>query len=157
MILGAMAYDTREARQLLLDTVAEATVELGKAIAALGAAYDGLDEHTADRLEEELFRPAQAAYGRAQRTHAGFAARFGLPATTFAPASAGLPSQGVRGFLDGAVEAVAEADLILAELQDSMMPVEVGDAELRAGLAQVRELVEPLPARAGELARLLGR
>jgi hypothetical protein len=152
-----MAYDTQEARRLLLDTVAEAAVELGKAIAALGAAYDQLDEQTGDRLEEQLFRPAQAAYGRAQRTHAGFAGRHGLPAATFTPASAGAPSQGVRGFLDGAVAAVAEADLILAELQDSMMPVEVGDAELRSGLADVRELVADFPERARQLLRTLGR
>ena len=32
----------------------------------------------------------------------------------------------------------------LADLQDSMRPVEVGDAELRAGLAEVRELVADL-------------
>jgi hypothetical protein len=38
-----------------------------------------------------------------------------------------------------------------------MMPVEVGDAELRAGLAEVRELVGPLPHRAREIERVLGR
>jgi hypothetical protein len=38
-----------------------------------------------------------------------------------------------------------------------MMPVEVGDASLRAGLAEVRELVGPLPDRARELTRVLGR
>jgi hypothetical protein len=152
-----MAYDTRDARQLLLDTVAEAAVELAKAIAALGAAYDQLDEQTADRLEEELFRPAQAAYGRAQRTHAGFAERHGLPGASFPPATAGAPSQGVRGFIDAAVAAVAEADLILAELQDSMMPVEVGDAELRSGLADVREVIAGIPERAREIVRRLGR
>jgi hypothetical protein len=157
MILGAMAYDTRDARQLLLDTVAEAAVELGKAIAALGAAYDQLDELTADRLEAELFRPAQLAYGRAQRTHAGFAERHGLPTATFPPASAGAPSHGVRGFIDAAVDEVAEADLILAELQDSMMLVEVGDAELRSGLADVREVIADFRERARELVRTLGR
>ena len=152
-----MAYVTREARQHLLETVAEAIDELGVALAALGAAYEQLDELTADRLEEALFRPVQVAYGRAQRTHAGFAGRHGLPGATFAPATPGAPSQGVRGFLDRALEAVAEADLILSELQDSMMPVEVGDAELRNGLSEVRELVSVLPERARELVRVLGR
>jgi hypothetical protein len=150
-------YATDEARRELLTAVAEATDHIGAAIAALGAAYEQLDEHTADRLEEQLFRPAQAAYGRARRTHAGFAERHGLPGRDFAPASAGLPSQGVRGFTERAVEAVEEADLVLAELQDSMRPVEVGDAELRAGLADVRALLAPLPDRARELLRTFGR
>jgi hypothetical protein len=152
-----MAYDAQDARRELLDTVAEATDHLGAAIAALGAAYEALDERTADRLEEELFRPVQAAYGRARRTHAGFAERYGLPGRDFAPASAGLPSQGVRGFADHAVEEIVTADEVLAELQDSMRPVEVGDAELRAGLAEVRAQLAPLPDRARELLRIFGR
>ncbi len=152
-----MAYVTREARQRLLDTVAEAIEELGVALAALGAAYEQLDELTGDRLEAALFRPVQVAYGRAQRTHSGFADRHGLPGATFAPASAGAPSHGVRGFLDHATRAVGEADLILSELQDSMMPVEVGDAELRTGLAEVRELIADLSEQARELVRILGR
>ena len=73
------------------------------------------------------------------------------------PASAGLPSQGVRGFIERATEAVEEADETLAHLQDSMMPVEVGDAELRAGLAAVRELIAQLQTRAADLLRTLGR
>jgi hypothetical protein len=152
-----MTYVSQEARQQLLDTVAEATDEIGVAIAALGAAYEQLDDDTADKLEEELFRPVQAAYGRARRTHSGFAERHGLPTRTFEPASAGLPSQGVRGFLDRAMEAIEEADSILAELQDSMMPVEVGDPELRAGLSQVRELAGSVQERARHLMRRLGR
>lgn len=152
-----MAYITAEARQDLLDTLAEATDEIGLALAALGVAYELLDEHNAERLEEELFRPVQVAYGRARRTHAGFAERYGLPGRSFAPVSPGLASQGADGLLDRAVEAVGEADLILATLQDSMQPVEVGDAELRAGLAEVRELVAGLRGRARELARTLGR
>jgi hypothetical protein len=152
-----MSYVTREARQQLLDEVAAATDEIGKALASLGAAYEELDEHTADVLEEQLFRPVQLAYGRARRTHAAFADRSELPGREFAPASAGLPSQGVRGFLDAALEAVEEADGLLAELQDSMMPVEVGDPELRAGLADVRERLAVLPDRARELLRRLGR
>jgi hypothetical protein len=152
-----MSYVSQEARQQLLDTVAEATEEIGMAIAALGAAYEQLDDDTADKLEEELFRPVQGAYGRARRTHAGFAERHGLPTRTFEPASPGLPSQGVRGFIDRAMEAIAEADSILAELQDSMRPVEVGDAELRAGLSEVREMAAAVQERARQLVRRLGR
>jgi|SRR5215207_3789125 len=152
-----MAYAAGEARQDLLATVAEATDALAQALAALGAAYEQLDEQSADRLEERLFRPVQVAYGRAKRTHAGFAERHGLAGASFEPATAGLPSQGVKGFLDRALEAVGEADSILAELQDSMMPVEVGDAELRAGLAEVRELIGGVAAQGREFLRTFGR
>src|SRR5829696_8055057 len=153
-----MTYVTNEARQDLLDGIADAIDEIGEALAALGAAYEQLDEHTADRLEAELFRPVQVAYGRAQRAHAGFAERYGLPGRTFAPGTAGvLPSQGVRAYLERAVDAVGSADDILADLQDSMLPVEVGDAELRAGLADVRAHVARLREHARELVRTLGR
>jgi len=152
-----MTYTADEARQQLLDTIAEATDELGTALAALEGAYEQLDEHSADRLEEQLFRPVQVAYGRARRTHAAFAERHGLAGREFAPATPGAPSHGVHGFIDQALEAIEEADLTLAELQDSMAPVEVGDAELRAGLADVRERIGVLPDRARELVRRLGR
>ena len=155
--LASMAYSTEEARVQLLDDIAHAIDELGVALAALGAAYELLDERTADQLEEELFRPVQVAYGRAQRTHAGFAERHGLPGRTFEPSVAGRVSQGARSFVDTAAEAVGETEHLLAEIQDSMMPVEVGDATLRAGLAEIRELVGPLPARAHGLVRVIGR
>ena len=83
-----MTYRTSDARRDLLERVAEATDDLGVALAALGAAYEQLDTNTADRLEEQLFRPVQLAYGRARRTHAGFAERHGLPGRTFEPATA---------------------------------------------------------------------
>jgi hypothetical protein len=152
-----MAYVTREARQELLDTVAEATDRIGAALAAIGAAYEQLDEASADRLEEELFRPVQLTYGRVRRTHNGFAERHGLPLRDFEPAVPGVPSTGVAGFLEEAVDAVEHADDILTELQDSLSPVEVGDAELRAGLADVRERLGELPDRAREFMRTFGR
>jgi hypothetical protein len=46
---------------------------------------------------------------------------------------------------------------MLGELQDSMLPVEVGDVELRTGLAEVRELLGGVRMRARELVRTLGR
>jgi hypothetical protein len=153
-----MAYDARGARQDLLTAIAEATDALALALAALGAAYEQLDEQSADRLEERLFRPAQAAYGRAKRTHAGFAQRSGLPQHEFLTAtSAGPPSQGVRGFIERALDAVDDADAILVDLQDSMRPVEVGDAELRAGLADVRGLVGGIGDAGREFMRTFGR
>ena len=152
-----MAYVSAEARQELLDAIADAIDELGVALAALGEAYEQLDERTADTLEEQLFRPVQTAYGRAQRTHDGFARRFDLRTRAFEPATRGVPSTGVKAFVADAVEAVAQADADLAELQDSMMPVEVGDAELRTGLADVRELLADVRARADGLLRTFGR
>jgi hypothetical protein len=152
-----MAYISAEARQQLLDTLGEAIDKIGLALASLGAAYEQLDKYTAEKLEEDLFRPVQLAYGRARRTHTGFAERHGLPGRSFEPASAGVRSTGVKGFLDSAVEAVGEADSAFAQLQDSMIPVEVGDAELRAGLAEVRELVGGLRGEARQLVRTLGR
>jgi hypothetical protein len=131
--------------------------ELGVALAALGEAYDQLDERTADTLEDRLFRPVQSAYGKAQRTHAGFAQRTGLPGRSFVPAVPAVPSTGVKGFVAAAVDAVTQADAELVELQDSMLPVEVGDPELRAGLTEVRELLADLRASAASLIRTFGR
>ena len=152
-----MAYTTAEARQQLLDGVADAAEDIGLAVASLGEAYELLDEHTADTLEQELFRPVQMAYGRAKRTHAEFAERHDLPVRVFEPARPGAPSRGVKGFLDDAVDAVARADSTLATLQDSMLPVEVGDAALRAGLEEVRKLIGDVRGRARQLVRTLGR
>jgi hypothetical protein len=152
-----VAYDSGQARVELLDDLAVATDALGRAMAALGEAYEQLDERTADTLEEQLFGPVQRAYGRAQRTHAGFAERHGLPTRTFAPGAGGPPSRGVRGFVEDASAAATEADARIAELQDSMRPVEVGDAELRAGLSEVRRIITDVPAHARAFVRLLGR
>jgi hypothetical protein len=152
-----MAYVTAEAQQELLDALAAATDDIGLALAALGDAYEQLDEVNADQLEDVLFGPVQAAYGRAKRTHSEFADRHDLPRRTFASAPSGAPSRGVKGFLDQAVDAVSRADGALAGLQDSMMPVEVGDADLRAGMSEVRRQLAPVSARAQQFVRRLGR
>src|SRR4029077_9691132 len=152
-----MTYTPADGRRQLLEAIARAVEEIGVALAALGEAYELLDEQNADRLEQELFRPVQSAYGRAQRTYAGFADRHDLPSHTFAPSPLGAPSTGVKGFIDSALDAADRADGELAALQDSMLPIEVGDAELRAGLQEVRELLGQLRGRARELVRTLGR
>jgi hypothetical protein len=151
-----MAYTNREGRQQLLDELASATDAIGIAVAALGEAYEALDEQTGDRLEAALFRPATAAAGRARRTYAAFAERHGFPPRAFAAQSPGHAS-GARGHIDHAVDALRRADDELAELQDSMLPVEVGDAEVRAGISETRALLGPLPAAARDLERVLGR
>lgn len=152
-----MAITNADARQQILDAIGEATDDLAAALAFLGAAYERLDERTADELETGLFRPVQIAYGRAQRTHSEFASRYGLPRRSFETASPGAPSRDARHLIEAATDAAAKADNTLATLQDSMLPVEFGDAELRAGLQGVRELLGDLRVRARELVRTVGR
>lgn len=152
-----MTYDTATARQELLDGLATAVDDIGAALGALGDAYELLDETTAERLEESLFGPVQSAYGRGKRTHSEFADRHGLPRRTFGSPTPGAPSRGVKGFLDQAVDAVRRADDALATLQDSLMPVEVGDAELRAGLSDVRRQLGDVGLHAREFTSRLGR
>jgi hypothetical protein len=155
--LTSMAFTDAEGSQHLLDTVAEAIGELQYALACLGQAYEILDEYSGDRLEQQLFRPVQTALGRAKRTHAEFAERRGLTSLAVQARPAGAPSTGAKVLVERAVDAVAKADGALATLQDSMLPVEVGDPQLRAGLAEVRELVDGLRARARDLVRTFGR
>jgi len=150
-------YTNAEARTQLLDVMAGAVDQLGISLGMLEGAYELLDDSTADALESDLFRPVQLAYGRAKRTYADFAERSKLEAREFEPAPPGAPARGAKGLIDGAVSAAAEADKELADLQDSMLPVEVGDPQLRAGLEQVRELIGGMPGRARELLRTLGR
>ncbi len=152
-----MAYSTAVARQEMLDEIAVVVDRIAVALAALGDAYEIVDDQTGDRLEGELFRPVQLAYGRAKRTHTEFAERHGLPTRAFAPAPPGHPSQGVKGFVDAAVAAMAGADARIATLQDSMMTIEVGDAPLREGLAEVRRICHEVPGRARLFVRTLGR
>jgi hypothetical protein len=153
-----MTYTSDEGRRELLEATAEAAESIGVALAAVGEAYELVDDDMADRIERELFGPVQAAYGRAKRGHAEFAARHGLAAHAFAstPASSGLPV-GAAGYVEQAVEAAQRADDILSELQDSMLPVEVGDPELRAAIADVRTRLDEVPGRAHALLRTLGR
>lgn len=152
-----MAYTTAEGREQVLSDLAVAVNYIADALAALGEAYEQLDEQHADELEERLFRPVQSAYGRAKRTYAEFAARTGLPARAFADHTPGPQSQSVRDLIDRAADAAEDADAAIAELQDSLLPVEVGDPELRAGLSQVRETLDAVPARARALVRMVGR
>lgn len=154
-----MTYTSDEGRRELLDATAEAAESIGIALAAVGEAYELVDDDTADRLESALFGPLQGAYGRAKRGNAEFAARCQWPPPTFAAAEPPQvpPSAGAVGFVEAAVESAQHADDILSELQDSMLPVEVGDPELRASIADVRTRLDVVPGAAQELLRTLGR
>jgi hypothetical protein len=152
-----MAYTSEEARTQILDDLGGAIDQLALALAGLGEAYELLDEDSADQLEASMFRPVQGAYGRAQRTHATFADRYGLPGRTFETASPGQHAHDPRVYLERAIEAIEAADHRIAELQDSMLPVDVGDTELRAGLAETRAVIAEAPARGRRLLRTFGR
>lgn len=151
-----MAVTASEARAQILDDLAAAAEQVGLAGACLGEAYEQLDQNTADRLEDDLFRPVQRAYGRAKRTRTQFAERFELVAGPLESPSPGRVGN-VKALVDRAVAASADADRRIAELQDSMLPIEAGDSELRAGLAETRDLLDGLSARARALTRTLGR
>jgi hypothetical protein len=152
-----MAITTQEAREQILEELAGAVESLALAVACLGAAYEGLSVQTGDRLESDLYRPVQRAYGRAMRAHSAFARTCGFGERSFEQPPAGAPSQGARAFIDRAVEACAAADWRLSELQDSMMPTEFGDPDLRAGIAEVRAQLAIVPGAVREFVRTLGR
>lgn len=152
-----MAYTSESARNQLLDQLAVAVNQLAVALATLAEAYEEVDERTADVLEQRLFRPVQGAYGRARRTHSEFAQRHHLPTRTFEPASPGAHSGDPRVHLERAIAAIEQADHVVAEMQDSMLPVEVGDRELRDGLTETRELIGAAPGYGRQLLRTIGR
>jgi len=122
--------------------------------------FPGLWQHftiPAEALEEQLFRPVQGAYGRGRRTYTEFAQRYGLSPRSFEPGSQGAYSADPRVHLERAVAAIERADQVVAEMQDSMLPVEVGDRELRDGLTATRELIAAAPAHGRQLLRTIGR
>jgi hypothetical protein len=152
-----VAISTAEARRQILDDLAAGLDQLGLAVACLSEAFEQLAVDAGDQLEANLYRPVQRAYGRGKRTHAQFAERVGMPGDTFEPPSPGVSSQGVKVLVERAATAVEDADRRIAELQDSMLPIEAGDGELRAGLSEVRELLEKVPTAARQFLRTLGR
>jgi len=152
-----MYYTTAEGRRQVLDALAAAADQIGTAVAYLGEAYEQLDEYAAERLEEQLFRPVQLAYGRARRVYSEFAGRHDLAARSFDAQHPHVRANDARGLIDSAVEAVARADGGLGGLQDSMLPIEVGDPQLRAGIEDVRMLLGDVSDRAHRLERTLGR
>jgi hypothetical protein len=152
-----MSFTNEEGRRQLLDEVNGAVHELAVAIACLSEAYEALDEDTADRLEAEMFRPVQAAYGRARRARSEFAERYRVAGGDLDGEPGAIGVQEPRRYIERAVEATEAADQRVAELQDSMLPVDVGDSEIRAGLAETRTLIADVPARGRRLLRTLGR
>lgn len=152
-----MSYTTAEGRERIVDDLAQATAQIELALGYLSEAYELVDVNLADRLEEQLFGPVQASLGRARRTHSEFARRVGMPADGISAPAGGPQPHGARALIEGAADAIDQADHWISELQDSMLPVDVGDQELRAGLSDTRSLLSSVPGRARELVRTLGR
>jgi len=136
-----MAYSTEEGRTQILDESAAAVLDLADAVGALGEAYELLDEDSGDRLEAALFKPLQSV---------------GLPPARFESPQPGAVAD-TRALIERAADAIQAADDGLAELQDTLLPVEVGDQELRSGLSAVRTAISPLPEACDEFVRTLGR
>jgi hypothetical protein len=153
-----MTYSSHEGRDRIFRDSADAAAGLLGAIEALGTAYEALDEHAADELERHLYAPIGLAAKTLLAAVTAFAARsdetFERPVAKHFP---GGREDGARQHVDAAIAFVGESDEILAELQDSLIPVEVGDAALREGLSATRRTLAPLPQAARELERTLGR
>ena len=153
-----MPITTREARERILGDLGSAAEQLALAVACLGEAYEQLSVMAADRMESEIYSPLQRAFGRAKRTRAQFAERVGAePPGDLAEPIPGRTSQGAKAFIERAVGAATQADGLIADLQDTGMAIESGDAELRAGLAEIRDLLGPVPGNARQFLRTLGR
>ena len=71
--------------------------------------------------------------------------------------SSGVPSTGVKGFVQDAVDAVERAEHELVALQDSSIAIEVGDPDLRSGLSEVRRLIAGVSTQAHAFLRSFGR
>ncbi len=151
-----MSYTNDSGRRQILDDSVAGANYMGDALAALGEAYELLDDHAAERMEESVFKPTQAAYGQLKRSLTEFAGRYGLPQPVFRPSMVPAPTD-PHTTLDRVADLVQSADDALAELQDTLLPVEVGDADLRAGLSRTRTLLTRVPAAAEDLIRILGR
>jgi hypothetical protein len=152
-----VSYTTAEARERILQELGSAADQIELALDYLSDAYEQVDVNLADRLEEQLFTPVQAAYARARRTRSEFVGRHALADVDGHAARPVARPHGAASLIEAAGDAAGQADQWIAELQDSMLPVEVGDEQLRAGLSETRGLLTPLPARAHQLVRTIGR
>jgi hypothetical protein len=152
-----VAYTNAEGRQQVLDDLASALDQVDLALAGVSGAYELLDDATAQRVEDALFRPLQTASAQLRRTRSEFAARHDLTGDggERQPLHAAAGSAAVM--IQDAAAAATRADMRLVELQDSMLPVEVGDRELREGIERVRTVLGDFGQRSREITRTIGR
>ena len=155
--LASLAMQTTaEAREELLERLGRAIEAIGFALTSLGAAYEQLDQFKADELEEKLFQPAQRAFGgRSAPTRSSQRATGSRAGSSSQHRPACRRSARRRSSRTPSPRSGERTSL--SELQDSLLPVDVGDPELRAELAELRELLAGFDERACELVRTLGR
>jgi hypothetical protein len=151
-----VSYTNDSGRRQILEDAAAAVGALSYGIAVLTEIYEQLDDPSADRLEALVFKPLQSGYGLLRRTLTEFATRYGMRSPAFPDPSQALPTD-PRAALEHVADAAVQADEMLSELQDTLLPVEVGDAELRAGLSGTRTAIASVPGQCAELIRLFGR
>jgi hypothetical protein len=125
-----MSYTTAEGREQILRELDQASAQIELALGYLSDAYELVDVNLADRLEEQLFGPVQASLARARRTHSEFARRVGMQADSAKAPLGGAQPHGARALIEAAADAIDQSDHWISELQDSMLPVDVGDPEL---------------------------
>ncbi len=152
-----MAYTNLEGREGLLEALAESAEQIGATLEYLGAAHERLDDQSAERLEAGLFGSAQRAYAGARRAYAGFARRHDLATREFDQPAVPPGSLRAAELIEMAANEAEGADEMLSGLQDDQRLIEVGDRELRSGVAEVRQVIADVPARAREMLRTLGR
>ena len=152
-----MAYTNLEGREGLLEALAESAEQVGASLEYLGAAHERLDDQSADRLEEQIFGSAQRAYAGARKAYTGFASRHGLATRSFDQPAVPPGSLKAAELIEMAATEAEGADDMLAGLQDDQRLVEVGDVELRSGVAEVRQAIGGVPVQAREMLRTLGR
>jgi hypothetical protein len=152
-----LAYTNLEGREGLLEALAESAEQVGAALEYLGAAHERLDDMNADRLEEQIFGSVQRAYAAARRAYSGFAGRHDLQSRSFDAPAVPPGSLKAAELIEMAANEAEGADEMLAGLQDDQALVEVGDVELRTGVAEVRQALSEVPGRARGLLRTLGR
>jgi hypothetical protein len=152
-----VTYTNLEGREGLLEALAESAEQVGAALEFVGAAHERVDDQAAERLEEQLFGSLQRGYAAARRAYSGFASRHGLTARSFAQSA--VPPASLKGpeLIEKAAAEAEGADEMLSGLQDDQALIEVGDVELRSGVADVRQAIAPVPDRARQILRMLGR
>ena len=152
-----MAYTNAQAREQLLAELAAAADEVGLALACLGEATSSSTRPPPSASRTSCSARSRRPTGRRSAPTPNSPAGTGLPEHEFEAARPQVREHDASAIMERAAAAVSRADLALATLQDSMLPVDVGDPPLRAGLEQVRMALADTSRRTREITRTLGR
>ena len=157
-MLAAMTYTSDEGRRELLGATAEAADTIGVALAALGAAYELVDDDTARSAGVGAVRAGAGGVRAGEAGHARVRGAARAAASAFAVADAGRAFGAARAATSSRRSRRSSTPTTSSpSCRTRCCPVEVGDPELRAALADVRTRLGEVPVRAAELLRTLGR